>query len=109
MTPPANIYVVAQRVVAGCGGSKKVKTSVADSELAEVLLHEMGHSIEYQLLAQGIGRERARSEGFATWFEQYASEKSAIIKSGSVKKEHFDLAKASVSYTHLTLPTICSV
>ena len=32
------------RVAGGCGGGK-MSTAVADSQLAEVLIHEMGHAI----------------------------------------------------------------
>jgi hypothetical protein len=95
MTPPANIYVVAQRVAAGCGGERKSGTQVADSELAHVLLHEMGHVVEYQLLKEMQGGDRMRAEGFASWFEQYASDFSSVVKKGSVKESYYSMARAA--------------
>lgn len=95
MTPPANIYVVGQRVAAGCGGRSSSQT-VADRDLAEVLLHEMGHVVEYVLLEGGGGRDRMRAEGFATWFEQYAADYSRLIPSGSVREEHLQMARRSL-------------
>lgn len=97
MTAPANIYVVAQRVAAGCGGQRNPGTTVADSELAHVLLHEMGHVIEYQLLKEMQGGDRMRAEGFASWFEQYASEYSSVVKKGSVKDSYYAMARAAFS------------
>jgi len=96
MTPPANIYVVAQRVVAGCGGAKPPGSRVADSQLAQVLLHEMGHVLEYHLLQGQVLRNRMRAEGFASWFEQYSSDYSSVIKKGTVKDYYLKLAKSSV-------------
>lgn len=79
MTPPANVYIVGQRVAGGCGGAS-VSRGVADSQLTEVLLHEMGHAIEYQLLKGAeFSQDRMRAEGFATWFERYAANYSSIL------------------------------
>lgn len=105
MVPPGKIYVVAQRVVNGCSGeSRGVRKSVADSELATVLIHEIGHSVEYILIPRHWGRDRARAEGFATWFETYASDFSPVIARGSVKADMFARARRSfalypVNYT----------
>lgn len=93
MTPPANLYVVAQRVAAGCTGDRNSGSSNADAQLAHVLIHEMGHAIEYQLLGALFGRDRQRSEGFASWFEQYASDFSMIIPKGFVKDTYFGIAR----------------
>ncbi|MCB0332845.1 MAG: hypothetical protein KDD55_05050 [Bdellovibrionales bacterium] len=93
MTPPANIYIVAQRAAAGCGGAS-VRKSEADAKLAEVLIHEIGHSVEASLLGSHFGGERFRAEGFATWFEANASDESAVIRSGKVRGEHFAIARA---------------
>ena len=93
MTPPSNIYVVAQRVAAGCSAGKNPGTQVADSVLAQVLLHEIGHAVEYQLLGKMQGTDRMRAEGFATWFERYASQYSTVISRGSVKEQHYALAR----------------
>lgn len=94
MTPPANIYVVAQRVAEGCGG-RSTPGRVADGYLASVLLHEMGHVLEYYLLGRSASHDRFRSEGFASWFEQYASNFSAVIPKGDVERRYIGWAKAS--------------
>lgn len=78
MTPPANIYIVAQRVAAGCTGNK-ISLGNADKALTEVLIHEMGHSLEYYILKDNNPRDRMRSEGFATWFEMHAAQYSSIL------------------------------
>ncbi len=93
MTAPANIYIVAQRAAAGCGGSQ-VRKSEADARLAEVLIHEIGHAVEAALLAGSFGGERFRAEGFATWFEANASDESSVIRRGKIRNEHFATAKA---------------
>lgn len=77
-TAPGNIYIVAQRVAAGCGGAQREK-SVADSDLTLVLLHELGHGVENALLEGKGDRERMQAEGFATWFESYAASFSPIV------------------------------
>lgn len=100
MTPPANLYIVAQRVASGCSGQRKPeRASVSDAALTQVLLHEMGHAIEYQLLVAKdvrsiplMASDRARAEGFATWFEAYSAELSAIIPPGSVFRQQQTLA-----------------
>jgi hypothetical protein len=78
MTAPANIYIVGQRVAQGCQ-SQKVGQGVADAELAEVLIHEMGHAVEHALLKSNFGLDRMRAEGFATWFQNYASQFSSLL------------------------------
>ena len=93
MTPPGNIYIVAQRVAAGCGGAAPMRTSVADSELAQVLIHEMGHAVEYQMLQRQFSGDRMRAEGFATWFQIYASEYSSIVNPRKVKELITNLAR----------------
>lgn len=93
MTPPSNIYVVAQRVAVGCDTSKEVKKKVADAELIRVMLHEIGHAIEYQLPNKRLPLERFRSEGFASWFEAYAANFTSKIKSGSVKDSQLRVAR----------------
>ncbi|MBX7144465.1 MAG: hypothetical protein K1X79_08460 [Oligoflexia bacterium] len=97
MTPPANLYVVAQRVVAGCGGnSSQVSHQVADSQLAHILIHEMGHAIEAQILGPQMADDRMRAEGFASWFEAYGSDFSTVIQKGSVKRFYKSLALQSL-------------
>lgn len=81
-TPPGNIYIVAQRVASGCNKSKgaKVNHEVADGILARVLVHEIGHGIEFKLLGNRMNGDRMRGEGFATWFERLASEDSSMMQ-----------------------------
>jgi len=99
MTPPANIYVVSQRVAAGCGGAPPPRPSEVDAQLAEVLIHEMGHAVEAQIMGARFARDRdrMRSEGFATWFEAYASDFSSVIRRGSVRDKHFQAARHSIN------------
>ena len=101
MTPPANMYFIAQRIVAGCGNRQKVERVLADSQLVQVLLHEMGHVVEYQLLAKQRQPvlDRMRSEGFATWFEGYAADFTAAIPKGRVAAEHLQWAQAGLQRT----------
>ena len=96
MTPPANIYVVGQRVVAGCGDKTRPSTSVADGQLAQVLIHEMGHAVEYQLLQGKATQERMLAEGFACWFEQYASDFAAVLSKGQVERQYMTWAKEAL-------------
>lgn len=96
MTPPANIYVVAQRAAAGCGGGK-VTSQAADAELTHILLHEIGHAVEHELLKNNHSYDRLRGEGFASWFEQYASDYSSIIKRGAMREYYFRLAKQAIA------------
>jgi hypothetical protein len=88
MVPPGNIFIVAQRVAAGCGG-KATSTSVADGKLAQVLIHEIGHAIEFALLTKyPSGFDRMRAEG-------YAAEYSSLIARGSVVAEYAGGARAA--------------
>ena len=94
MTPPANIYIVAQRVASGCGPAHS-SASIADSTLTEVLLHEMGHVVEFYLLDRQFIGDRMRAEGFATWFETYAADFSSILNKRTVFNLHLSSAKRS--------------
>jgi hypothetical protein len=96
MTPPANIYIVAQRVAAGCNGGKARRSSVADADLAKVLIHEMGHAVEFQLLQNEFGRNRMRAEGFATWFEGYAASYSSTVNRNQLKEDELTQAKYAI-------------
>lgn len=96
MLPPAKIYIVAQRVVHGCGSKDFKPGYVADGDLAKVLLHEIGHSIEFQLLDKKQNSVRGLAEGFASWFEQESAEYSSLIAKGSTKDYYFGLAKKSI-------------
>ncbi len=94
MTPPANIYIAADRVAGGCGPAHS-SASIADSTLTEVLLHEMGHVIEFYLLDRQFIGDRMRAEGFATWFETYAAEFSSIVNKRTIYNMHLATAKLS--------------
>ena len=95
MTPPANIYLVAQRVANGCS-SEQTSRQVSDGRLTQVLLHEMGHVVENQLLGDRFGTDRMRAEGFACWFEQYAANNSSVVSGREVEREYLDLARRAV-------------
>lgn len=92
MTPPANIYIVASRVAGGCGPARST-ASIADSTLTEVLLHEMGHVVEFYLLDRQFIGDRRRAEGFATWFESYAAEFSSLLNRRTIYNRHLATAK----------------
>ncbi len=95
MTPPTNIYIVGQRVAGGCGGSVH-SSRIADSDLTEVLLHEMGHAVEYYLLGTMQNDDRQRAEGFATWFMNFAAEYSSILNARETKKKYLTAGKMAV-------------
>lgn len=95
MTPPANIYIVGQRAAAGCGGSR-VTSSIADARLAEVLVHEMGHAVEWQLLHERGVFDRMRAEGFATWFEGFVASYSSLLNQKHIMHRHVYSAKSSL-------------
>ena len=89
MTPPANLYIVGQRVVAGCGeDAEEEGAGVSDAKLLQILLHEIGHVIEAELLAKSFGNDRGRAEGFATWFEGYAANFTSLVSRGAVRAQH---------------------
>lgn len=87
MVPPNNIYLISDFISPSCNSSE-----VGDALLTQVLLHEMGHVIEYLMLGSEFGLDRPRAEGFASWFEQYASDYSKVIPRGSVKAYYRKLA-----------------
>jgi len=105
MTPPANIYIVAQRVAGDCSidkhDSASSKTSgVADAELAEVLVHEFSHAVEYQILGGArIAHDRIRAEGFATWLEHYTANQSPILNAREMERKRMARAKYSYKIT----------
>jgi len=94
MSPPANIYVVAERVASGCGGGRH-SIADADAVLANVLIPEIGHAVEYRLLGAYFGQSRMRAEGFATWFQIYAAEYAPLIPRGSTRAHYFEAARAA--------------
>ncbi len=88
MTPPSNIYIVAQRVVAGCATTEaeRKRKPGGDAQLAEVLIHEMGHVVEFQLAGAQFGGDRMRAEGFATWFQWYAADFAEGLRGGGSRE-----------------------
>jgi len=88
MMPPNRIYIITDFVSRGCSDKAN-----ADALLTQVLLHEMGHVIEFLLLGepQQPG-DRKRAEGFASWFEQYSADFTSTIPAGKVKNEYATLA-----------------
>jgi len=95
MTPPSNIYIASSRAAAGCGPTAGSSTEVADSQLAQLLIHEMAHVIEHELLQEHFGGDRMRAEGFASWFEYYASQGSPIMDSKKIDEQQKRLAQES--------------
>lgn len=73
--PPANIVVALDRLALGCSNVRRVVPSdQLGRGLREVLIHEIGHVLEFQLMGKAFGRrQRWHSEGFATWFEELAA------------------------------------
>jgi hypothetical protein len=99
MTPPANIYIVGQRVAGGCGG-QKVSTGVADATLSEVMIHELGHAVEHVMLRNSnAGEDRMRAEGFATWWENYASQYSSLLDRRQIDNKFKAAAKYSITHS----------
>lgn len=75
MLPPNRVYILSDFIAQNCQ-----ENPISDRLLAQVLLHEMGHVVEYILLGEPTSMtNRERGEGFATWFEHYASEFSKTI------------------------------
>lgn len=101
MTPPANIYVVVQRVAGACGNQNSTKDkTVNDAKLAQIMAHEMAHVIEYNILGEKFANDRLRAEGFATWFESVAAEYSNLLDANQVMQEKIKLAYASIQTTN---------
>lgn len=75
MLPPNRVYILSDFIAQNCQ-----ENPISDRLLAQVLLHEMGHVVEYILLGEPASMSnRERGEGFATWFEHYASGFSKTI------------------------------
>jgi hypothetical protein len=89
MIPPSSIYLITDFIVPECSGS-----TVADATLTQVLLHEMGHVLEFGMLGDSpLNNDRKRAEGFASWFEQYSADYASIIPRGSVTAYYQSLAQ----------------
>jgi len=92
MIPPNRIYIITDFVAPNCDGAK-----IGDEVLAQVLLHEMGHVLEYLLLGEHASNsDRQRAEGFASWFEQYSAEFTRGIPPGQVREYYARLAKQAL-------------
>ncbi len=84
MVPPNQIYIVVDFISPNCQPSGDV-----DALLTQVLLHEMGHVLEFSLLGEsGFAADRKRAEGFASWFEGYSSKFSSAIPRGRVQETY---------------------
>lgn len=89
MIPPNRIYIITDFVAPDC-----VRQRLSDELLIQVLLHEMGHVVEYLILGERNDRfDRQRAEGFAAWFEQYSADFAGSIARDSVRKQYQALAK----------------
>lgn len=95
MTPPANIYIVADRVASGCSSGAPAGVSIADETLATILIHEIGHAVEFVLLAGRFGHDRARAEGFATWFTGYVAPYAPLLASRGIAESYRATARAA--------------
>ena len=92
MIPPSQIYIIADFVSGNCSG-----VPVADTVLTQVLLHEMGHVVEYMIVSDmNIPPDRARSEGFASWFEQYSADFDSDVPRGTVRQYYDGLAREAL-------------
>lgn len=84
MVPPNQIYIVVDAVAPDCRPSAE-----NDAALLRVLLHEMGHVLDFALMdGVSTSSERKRSEGFASWFEGYASKNVSEIPQGAIAEEY---------------------
>ncbi len=89
----AHIYIRAKALAAGCDGQKNKDNSIAEAALIQVLLHEFGHGVEHVLVGDSRGVDRLRAEGFATWFEQYASAYSSDLNQNEIVKRLKNLSQ----------------
>jgi len=97
MTPPSNLYFVANRIAGGCSGKELFDRARADAEMTEVILHEIGHVIEYMLLKKKINPDVPHAEGFATWFTSVATDYTPFFRRGQLKREQLELAAVSAA------------
>lgn len=73
MRPPADIFVAGRRLASQCGPTP-MPVGRASQQLAETLLHELGHAVEFQFMGDAfLLKQRWHNEGFATWFETLGS------------------------------------
>lgn len=72
-------------------------SNAADGELASILTHEIGHAVEYQLTGGADHSDRARAEGFASWFESVCSDYSSEAQKGITRSRYIKAAKLNFS------------
>lgn len=97
MIPPNNIYIVTDYISPNCQ-----QDADSDVMLTQVLLHEMGHVLEYALLGGGgFGSDRKRAEGFAAWFEGYSAQYASTIPKGRVQERYRSMIE---SHAHVGSP-----
>ena len=89
MVPPNQIYMVVDYISPNCQASDDV-----DALLTQVLLHEMGHVLEFALLDGAGDGDRKRAEGFAAWFEGYSAKFSSTVPKGSVQERYRSLIRS---------------
>ena len=89
MVPPNQIYMVVDFISPHCDANGDV-----DALLTQVLLHEMGHVLEFALLDGAGGNDRKRAEGFAAWFEGYSAKFSSTVPKGSVQERYRSLIRS---------------
>lgn len=90
MVPPNQIYIVTDYISPNCQ-----KSDDSDALLTQVILHEMGHVLEYALLGgDGFGGDRKRAEGFAAWFEGYSSKYASNIPKGRVQQRYHGMIRS---------------
>jgi hypothetical protein len=93
MVPPNQIYIVVDYISPNCQPSGDV-----DALLTQVLLHEMGHVLEFSLLGEsGFAADRKRAEGFAAWFEGYSSKFTSAIPRGRVQETYRGMVQSETS------------
>ncbi|HMO18927.1 MAG TPA: hypothetical protein PKA63_12460 [Oligoflexia bacterium] len=93
MIPPASIYIVASRLSNACS-SIRLNQSDIESRLSQVVVHEIAHAIEHKMLGALQGFDRARAEGFASWFELLAARGSPLLDELTLRTEKINAAKA---------------
>jgi hypothetical protein len=84
MTPPATIFIASTSLATRCG-THHFTPSQAQDELTRVLLHELGHAVEFQLLGRPGTNDRFHSEGFAELFSTLALELYDPLKGKAIK------------------------
>ena len=90
MVPPNHIYIVTDYISPNCQ-----KSDENDELLTQVLLHEMGHVLEFALLgAHDFGGDRKRAEGFAAWFEGYSAKFASAIPKGKVQERYRNMIQS---------------